>query len=164
MFDFVGGHASSLKSYNLEIESMFDKCCPTVPCVILKKKSAESVVCPIFIFHILSLYLAIHNFAHPIPHALCLTVGEVVQITAECADWYYGRSKFKGTCGIFPKSYAHILQKSTTTDNLVQEITNVLREWGHHWKYLYVVRTKLSIQTARIYFWEERERENTGIT
>jgi len=90
-------------------------------------------------FYILSLYLAIHNFAHPIPHAICLTVGEVVQITAECADWYYGRSKFKGTCGIFPKSFVHIQQKSTNTDNLVQEITNVLREWGHHWKYLYVV-------------------------
>jgi len=62
----------------------------------------------------------------------------MVQIIEECADWYYGRSKFKGTCGIFPKSYIHI-QKSTNTDNLVHEITNVLREWGHHWKHLYVV-------------------------
>ncbi|KAG5343195.1 DOCK1 protein, partial [Acromyrmex heyeri] len=86
--------------------------------------------------------VAVHNFAHSIPHAICLTVGEVVQITAECADWYYGRSKFKGTCGIFPKSYIHILQKSTNTDNLVQEITNVLREWGHYWKHLYVTHSE----------------------
>lgn len=89
--------------------------------------------------YILSFYLAIHNFAHSNPHTIRLTVGEVVQITEECGDWYYGRSKFKGTCGIFPKSYTYILQKSTHMDNLVHEITNVLREWGHHWKYLYVV-------------------------
>lgn len=97
---------------------------------------------PYIYFHILSLYLAIHNFAHSIPHAICLMVGEVVQITGECTDWYYGCSKFKSTCGIFPKSYIHIVQKSTNTDNSVQEITNVLREWGHYWKHLYVVHIK----------------------
>ncbi|EFN73187.1 Dedicator of cytokinesis protein 1 [Camponotus floridanus] len=86
--------------------------------------------------------VAIHNFAHPNPYTIRLTVGEVVQITEECGDWYYGRSKFKGTCGIFPKSYIHILQKSTYTDNLVHEITNVLKEWGHHWKYLYVTHSE----------------------
>lgn len=86
-------------------------------------------------------YLAIYNFSHPTSYAICLTVGEVVQISEEYGDWYYGRSKLKGTCGIFPKAYIHILQKSTNTDNLVYEITNVLREWGHHWKHLYVVHT-----------------------
>ncbi|XP_070151186.1 dedicator of cytokinesis protein 1 isoform X5 [Polyergus mexicanus] len=86
--------------------------------------------------------VAIHNFAHSNPHTIRLTVGEVVQITEECGDWYYGRSKFKGTCGIFPKSYIYILQKSTHMDNLVHEITNVLREWGHHWKYLYVTHSE----------------------
>ncbi|XP_029669948.1 dedicator of cytokinesis protein 1 isoform X1 [Formica exsecta] len=86
--------------------------------------------------------VAIHNFAHSNPHTIRLTVGEVVQITEECGDWYYGRSKFKGTCGIFPKSYTYILQKSTHMDNLVHEITNVLREWGHHWKYLYVIHSE----------------------
>lgn len=68
-----------------------------------------------------------------------LTVGEMVQILEEYGDWYYGRSKFKGTCGIFPKSYIHILQQSVNMDCLIHEITNVLREWGHHWKHLYVV-------------------------
>ncbi|XP_011337215.1 dedicator of cytokinesis protein 1 isoform X1 [Ooceraea biroi] len=86
--------------------------------------------------------VAIHNFADSSPHAICLTVGEVVQIVEECADWYYGRSKSKGTSGIFPKSYIHIQQKSTNTDNLVHEITNVLREWGHHWKHLYVTHSE----------------------
>ncbi|KAL0128383.1 hypothetical protein PUN28_003578 [Cardiocondyla obscurior] len=85
--------------------------------------------------------VAIDNFVYPIP-AICLTVGEPVDISAECGDWYYGRSKLKGTYGIFPKSYIHILQKSTITDNLVQEITNVLREWGHYWKHLYVTHSE----------------------
>lgn len=60
-------------------------------------------------------------------------------VLEECGDWYYGRSKFKGTCGIFPKSYIHI-QQSMSIDCLIHEITNVLREWGHHWKHLYMVR------------------------
>ncbi|XP_014489472.1 PREDICTED: dedicator of cytokinesis protein 1 isoform X4 [Dinoponera quadriceps] len=86
--------------------------------------------------------VAIYNFAYPTPHAICLTVGEIVQVTEECADWYYGRSKFRGVSGIFPKSYIHILPKSTNTDNLVHEITSVLREWGHHWKHLYVIHSE----------------------
>nr|XP_012229896.1 PREDICTED: dedicator of cytokinesis protein 1 isoform X2 [Linepithema humile] len=86
--------------------------------------------------------VAIYNFAHPTSYAICLTVGEVVQILEEYGDWYYGRSKSKGTCGIFPKAYIHILQKSANTDNLVHEITNVLREWGHHWKHLYMTHSE----------------------
>lgn len=93
----------------------------------------------VIFFCILLLYLAIYNFAHPTSYAICLTVGEVVQIKEEYGDWYYGRSKLRGTHGIFPKAYVHILQKSTNTDNLVHEITSVLREWGHHWKHLYMV-------------------------
>ncbi|XP_076174409.1 dedicator of cytokinesis protein myoblast city isoform X2 [Ptiloglossa arizonensis] len=79
--------------------------------------------------------VAIHNFIHGTPYALRLTVGEVVYISEECGDWYYGRSKFKGACGIFPKSYISM-------DCLIHEITNVLREWGHHWKHLYVTHSE----------------------
>ncbi|XP_076229494.1 dedicator of cytokinesis protein myoblast city isoform X2 [Nomia melanderi] len=86
--------------------------------------------------------VAIHNFVHGTPHALQLSVGEVVYILAECGDWYYGRNKCKGTCGIFPKSYIHILEKSMSMDCLIHEITNVLREWGHHWKHLYVTHSE----------------------
>ncbi|CAL7938045.1 unnamed protein product [Xylocopa violacea] len=86
--------------------------------------------------------VAIHNFAHGTPYALQLTVGEMVHIFEECGDWYYGRSKLTGTCGIFPKSYIHIQQQSINMDCLIHEITNVLREWGHQWKYLYVMHSK----------------------
>lgn len=85
------------------------------------------------------IYIAIHNFVHGTPYTMRLTVGEIVQILEECGDWYYGHSKFKGTFGIFPKSYIYILQQSKNMDCLIYEITNVLREWGHHWKHLYVV-------------------------
>ncbi|XP_043601211.1 dedicator of cytokinesis protein 1 isoform X6 [Bombus pyrosoma] len=85
--------------------------------------------------------VAIHNFVHGAPYAMRLTVGEMVQVLEEYGDWYYGRSKFKGTCGIFPKSYIHILQQSMNMDCLIHEITNVLREWGHHWKHLYVIHS-----------------------
>ncbi|XP_020283330.1 dedicator of cytokinesis protein 1 isoform X3 [Pseudomyrmex gracilis] len=86
--------------------------------------------------------VAIYNFAQSTPYAISLTVGEVVQINGESVNWYYGRSKLKNVCGIFPKSYIHILQKSMTLDNLVHEITNVLREWEHHWKHLYVIHSE----------------------
>ncbi|XP_076759592.1 dedicator of cytokinesis protein myoblast city isoform X3 [Xylocopa sonorina] len=86
--------------------------------------------------------VAIHNFAHGSPCALQLSVGEMVHIFEECGDWYYGRSKLTGACGIFPKSYIHIQQQSVNMDCLIHEITNVLREWGHQWKYLYVMHSK----------------------
>ncbi|XP_061941676.1 dedicator of cytokinesis protein 1 isoform X6 [Apis cerana] len=85
--------------------------------------------------------VAIHNFVHGTPYTMRLTVGEIVQILEECGDWYYGHSKFKGTFGIFPKSYIYILQQSKNMDCLIHEITNVLREWGHHWKHLYVIHS-----------------------
>lgn len=124
--------------------------------IILKNWNAQIRQMSCIYFYVCHFYLAIHNFAHPIPHAICLMVGEVVQITAECADWYYGRSKLKGTCGIFPKSYIHILQKSTNTDNLVQEITSVLREWGHQWKHLYVVCIKCSLDSSHLFLKREK--------
>ncbi|XP_034179814.1 dedicator of cytokinesis protein myoblast city isoform X2 [Osmia lignaria lignaria] len=86
--------------------------------------------------------VAIHTFIHGNPHALRLTVGEIVYILEECGDWYYGRNKFRGTYGMFPKSYIHVLQQSANMDCLIHEITNVLREWGHHWKHLYVIHSE----------------------
>nr|XP_012153465.1 PREDICTED: dedicator of cytokinesis protein 1 isoform X5 [Megachile rotundata] len=86
--------------------------------------------------------VAIHNFVHGTPNALRLNVGEVVYILEECGDWYYGRNKLRGTCGIFPKSYIHIQPQSANMDCLIHEITSVLREWGHHWKHLYVIHSE----------------------
>lgn len=68
-----------------------------------------------------------------------------MQIYEEYGEWYYGRKKIKGTIGIFPKSYIHVLNNQTNIDTLIHEITNVLREWGHHWKHLYVVCIKYMI-------------------
>ncbi|XP_024936302.1 dedicator of cytokinesis protein 1 isoform X7 [Cephus cinctus] len=86
--------------------------------------------------------VAIHNFGQNGPHRLPLTVGEVVQLLEECDDWYYGCSKYKGTRGIFPKSYIYILPQSMNMEALTHEITSVLREWGHHWKHLYVTHSE----------------------
>lgn len=83
--------------------------------------------------------IAIYNYGQEGVHQLRLMVGDVVQILEECEDWYYGCSKYKGTWGIFPKSYVHIITQSMNMEALMHEITSVLREWGHHWKHLYVV-------------------------
>lgn len=42
-------------------------------------------------------------------------------------------------------------------DNLVHEITNVLREWGHHWKHLYVVYIYIIICTFDIHLIKSRD-------
>ncbi|XP_047365946.1 dedicator of cytokinesis protein 1 isoform X2 [Vespa velutina] len=85
--------------------------------------------------------VAIYNFGKEGFCALPLTVGEVVQIYEEYGEWYYGRKKIKGTIGIFPKSYIHVLNNQNNIDTLIHEITSVLREWGHHWKHLYVIHS-----------------------
>lgn len=94
---------------------------------------------------------AIYNFNDESDHKLKLTVGDAVHIQLEQEDWYYGYilpNRHKQ--GIFPKSYVHL--KECVVDDtgpvpvfifkeppIVQEITSVLREWGMHWKNLYVV-------------------------
>ncbi|XP_008557534.1 dedicator of cytokinesis protein 1 isoform X3 [Microplitis demolitor] len=85
--------------------------------------------------------VAIYNYWHHGPHCLNLTVGDVVEIIGECDNWYYGRNKHKGSKGIFPKSFAHIPVQTINYDVLMHEITSVLREWGHHWKHLYVINS-----------------------
>ncbi|XP_066581822.1 dedicator of cytokinesis protein 1 isoform X2 [Prorops nasuta] len=86
--------------------------------------------------------VAIHNFGKNGNQYLQLTVGEVVQISEECEGWYYGCNKLRGTRGIFPKSYIRFLQQSRNMNCLIHEVTSVLREWGHHWKHLYVTHSK----------------------
>ncbi|XP_011297282.1 dedicator of cytokinesis protein 1 isoform X1 [Fopius arisanus] len=88
------------------------------------------------------LAVAIYNYRQDGPHRLQLLVGDVVQILEETDDWYFGCTKYKGTRGIFPKSYAHILPQSRIMEALMHEITSVLREWGHHWKHLYVTNSE----------------------
>ncbi|XP_078053338.1 dedicator of cytokinesis protein myoblast city isoform X1 [Augochlora pura] len=108
--------------------------------------------------------VAIDNFAHESPHTIQLTVGEVVHISAECGDWYCGRSKINGTSGIFPKSYIHIIEESKSKDCLIHEITNVLREWGHHWKHLYVIHSEhfLNIKQQLLELIEYRSKILSG--
>ncbi|KAH0557836.1 dedicator of cytokinesis protein 2 isoform X1 [Cotesia glomerata] len=85
--------------------------------------------------------VAIYNYWHHGDRSLNLTVGDVIEIIGECDNWYYGRNKHKGSKGMFPKSYTHILLQPVNSDVLMHEITSVLREWGHHWKHLYVINS-----------------------
>ncbi|KAF7990611.1 hypothetical protein HCN44_000416 [Aphidius gifuensis] len=91
--------------------------------------------------------VAIYNYQQEGPHRLCLLMGDVVQILEESTDWYFGCTRYKGTKGIFPKSYVCLMSQSTN-EALMQEITSVLREWGYYWKRLYVMNSSnfLSIQ------------------
>lgn len=94
------------------------------------------------------LILAIYNFRESDQGKLNLTVGDSVHILQEEANWYYGYViSRQHILGIFPKNYVHI-KKCDRIDPMgpvfkdppiSQEITSVLREWGSHWKTLYVV-------------------------
>lgn len=78
-------------------------------------------------------------------------MGDAVHLLLECEGWYYGNTlRNRHAQGIFPKSYIYV--KECIVDDtgpvpvsivkqppVVQEITTVLREWGTHWKNLYVV-------------------------
>lgn len=87
-------------------------------------------------------FAAIYNYWQEEPFRLRTVVGDVVHVVEESEEWYYGHNKNNGTSGIFPKSYVHFQQDSRSTEPLLCEITNVLREWGHHWKNLYIVSIK----------------------
>lgn len=102
----------------------------------------------IYIYFLL-LILAIYNFNFPEEYKLKLTVGDAVHILDEETNWYYGYVlSNRHVKGIFPKNYIHIKQCERVEDTrpvlkeppITQEITSVLREWGVHWKNLYVVR------------------------
>ncbi|XP_049823522.1 dedicator of cytokinesis protein 1 isoform X5 [Aethina tumida] len=95
--------------------------------------------------------IVIYNYKGEDDLKLELTVGETVHILQEEANWYYGYVTTNRNCkGIFPKNYVHIKQCITVdtkgpTPNfafreppITHEISSVLREWGYHWKNLYI--------------------------
>ncbi|XP_019762944.2 dedicator of cytokinesis protein 2 isoform X3 [Dendroctonus ponderosae] len=91
--------------------------------------------------------IAIYNYNEPEAFKLKLTVGDAVRILEEENDWYYGYVISKRhVLGLFPKSYVHRKPCEKFDCGLpvfkdpaiCHEITSVLREWGGHWKNLYV--------------------------
>ncbi|XP_069695130.1 dedicator of cytokinesis protein 1 isoform X2 [Periplaneta americana] len=98
--------------------------------------------------------IAIHNFHQDAPYRIKLLVGEAVHVFEENGDWFFGYStKNRAVRGIFPKSYIHvkecIVDKTGPMEvvmlkqpHVVQELTSVLREWGHIWKHLYIIHSE----------------------
>ncbi|XP_060530077.1 dedicator of cytokinesis protein 1 isoform X2 [Cylas formicarius] len=96
--------------------------------------------------------IAIYNFNETDENKLKLTVGDVVCVLAEETDWFFGYvATDRNVKGIFPKSYVHLrlcesaegYYSSVFNDPPIsKEISMVLREWGVHWKSLYVMRSK----------------------
>ncbi|GLG95600.1 uncharacterized protein GBIM_02534 [Gryllus bimaculatus] len=94
--------------------------------------------------------IAIHNYHEEKPFRIKLNIGESVHILKEHGEWFFGYStKNKDVRGIFPKTFIHVrecvIDKSGPVEvvqlkqpQIVQEITTVLREWGHIWKHLYI--------------------------
>lgn len=102
------------------------------------------------------MFSAIYNFNPDETYKLKLNVGEAVHILQEEEDWYFGYAvQNKYIQGIFPKTFVNVIE-CTVDDTgptplfllnqppIVQEITTVLREWGAHWKNLYVVSKQIS--------------------
>ncbi|XP_031352316.1 dedicator of cytokinesis protein 1-like isoform X2 [Photinus pyralis] len=98
--------------------------------------------------------IAIYNIISNDDCKLNLTVGETVHILEEEENWYYGYSTSdRRVQGIFPKSYIHITECTIDRSGpnlvfipqqplIVHEITTILREWGAHWKDLYVMHSR----------------------
>ncbi|KAJ9589857.1 hypothetical protein L9F63_017012, partial [Diploptera punctata] len=94
--------------------------------------------------------IAIHNFHQDAAYRIKLMIGESVCLLAENGDWYFGYStKNRALRGIFPKTFIHIKEcqadKIGSGDmgmskqpHIIQELTSVVREWGHIWKHLYI--------------------------
>lgn len=51
-------------------------------------------------------------------------------------------------CGYRPVEVVTLKQP-----HVVQELTSVLREWGHIWKHLYIVSMTKLIHLCILYFW-----------
>ncbi|XP_023708307.1 dedicator of cytokinesis protein 1 isoform X4 [Cryptotermes secundus] len=98
--------------------------------------------------------IAIHNFHQDAAYRIKLMVGEAVHILEENGGWFFGYStKNRAVRGIFPKSYIHIKEcivdrtgpvevVTLKQPHVVQELTSVLREWGHIWKHLYIIHSE----------------------
>lgn len=88
---------------------------------------------------------AIHNWHGNVRHGLELDVGDSVEILEECGPWLRGTCPRKPrSVGLFPRSYIHTKDVSKS-DPIVQECTQVLREWSETWKKLFVVSICLSV-------------------
>lgn len=93
--------------------------------------------------------LAIHNYNEVAEHRIPLTVGDTVHLKEETDNWYRGYAiRNKTNVGIFPKCYIHKILAENEQPPVIQEITSVLREWGMHWKNLYVV-CYITVQLTR---------------
>lgn len=114
------------------------------------------------------MFSAIYNFNFPEDYKLKLTVGDAVHLLEEDTDWYYGyvisNHQIKG---IFPKSFIHVKQCERVDVTgpilreppITQEITQTLREWGVHWKTLYVVRGReKKFSFVLIYFFQNHSK------
>lgn len=84
-----------------------------------------------------------------IPHGLTLQLGDLVEITQICEDWYLGVNlRTPSLQGIFPCSYVQVRPTSDQErcwhydDPVVEEATNVLREWGVIWNRSFVRRQR----------------------
>ncbi|CAG9857501.1 unnamed protein product [Phyllotreta striolata] len=95
--------------------------------------------------------IVIYNFNSPEEYKLKLTVGDAVHILEEEKNWYYGYViGTRDAKGIFPKSYVHTkhcerveaLGPVLKEPPITREITTVIREWGMHWKNLYITHNK----------------------
>lgn len=92
---------------------------------------------PIYYFN--DIILAIHNYYEAKDYRIPLSVGDTVHLKEETENWYRGYAlRNKNAVGIFPKCYIHKIKPECEQPPVVQEITSVLREWGTHWKNLYV--------------------------
>ncbi|XP_076471351.1 dedicator of cytokinesis protein 1-like isoform X3 [Babylonia areolata] len=98
--------------------------------------------------------VAVYNFTPNGQHQLQLDVGDTVHILEETTDWFRGYAvKNKAQKGIFPRSYIQVKEASvhisgsletikSTESPLVQELTEVLREWHAIWKQLYMEKSQ----------------------
>jgi len=92
-----------------------------------------------------------------VQHGLVLDLGDLVEITQQCQDWYLGSNlSSTGSKGIFPKSYVAKTRSlpdpdrwSLYDDPVVEEATNVIREWVVIWRQYYLKRQAESYSALR---------------
>ncbi|KAF0291701.1 Dedicator of cytokinesis protein 1 [Amphibalanus amphitrite] len=98
------------------------------------------------------LAVAVYGWPGCVRHGLPLTVGDTVHILEESGGWYRGyTARNRHQRGIFPASYVRVKRSRLdgdgpqsrplpAEDEVATEVTQVLREWSHRWKQLYLER------------------------
>uniref|UniRef100_T1H0P2 SH3 domain-containing protein n=1 Tax=Megaselia scalaris TaxID=36166 RepID=T1H0P2_MEGSC len=81
--------------------------------------------------------IVIYNWSSQIANALNLEIGDPVDIIEETDSWFRGSTRRSKKPGIFPKNIVYC-KKNLNYDNVVNECTEILREWFDIWKRLYV--------------------------